>query len=97
MARAKVTHPFTGVKRLRTEIRDKITVFYAAREAKYKNGTSYWHEDTFAFVRRGCDGNGVMTDNTGFVVTRDSFEELRHFSTYEEAMAYVEALFALEN
>jgi len=50
----------------------------------------------FATVRSAFGADGLHNDQNGFVVSRNSFDEVRHFPTFEEAKLYVESLYALE-
>lgn len=49
----------------------------------------------FAFVRRFSDGNGIL-QGTGYVVSRNGFNDLREFDTLDEAKLYVESIYELE-
>jgi len=39
----------------------------------------------------------MLDETCGWVVTRNSFDEIRSFNTVEEAKIYVKSLFALES
>jgi hypothetical protein len=94
----QVKHPHTGKIKMVLQVHDKAkyTVVYVSREAQYKSGAPYWYDDMFATIRQGGQ-RGILTQGSDYVVSRASFDGLRHFDTYEQAMAYIEALFALEN
>jgi hypothetical protein len=96
MAKQKVRHPVTGMKEMRVRYvaESRSTVVHLMRQARYTAGEPYWVEELFATIRASVEG--VFTARTGFVVTRGSFDDIRQFDTHEQAMTYVEALFALE-
>lgn len=96
MAKKRVIHPVTGMKEMRVRYvaESRSTVVHLMRQARYTAGEPYWVEELFATVRASAEG--VFTTKTGFTVTRNSFDDVRQFDTHEQAMTYVEALFALE-
>jgi hypothetical protein len=49
----------------------------------------------FAVIRNAYDSNGYYNGH-GYVVSRHSFDDIRHFDTIEEAKLYVESVYALE-
>lgn len=90
-------HPHVGKPRLTLSAPvGGVWSVYVERDAKYRRGKGYTTRENFAFIRPAY-GAGAMHDATrGFVVTRNSFDEIREFVTFDDAMIYVEALFALE-
>jgi len=92
-----VKHPFTGKAELVRVHQGALYLFTRRREAKYKHSNAMYHiDEIFAVIRPAKDGNGVADARQGFVVARDSFDEIRYFDTLEQATIYVESLFALE-
>ena len=51
----------------------------------------------FAHVWYSTDHPAMTFGEGKYVVTRNSFEDVRHYDTKEEAILYVESLFALES
>ena len=49
----------------------------------------------FSIVRPARAGDGLLSDHLGWVVTTNSFCDVMHFATLEEAKRHVEAIFAL--
>lgn len=49
----------------------------------------------FASVRCFVDANGLL-QGSGYVVSRNAFDDLREFDTLEEAKLYVESVYELE-
>lgn len=49
----------------------------------------------FAAIRPLINGNGLLQGD-GWVVSRNAFDDLREFSTLEEAKIYVESVYELE-
>jgi len=91
------SHPYTGKARLTLGAPvNGVWSVYIERDAKYRRGQGYTVRENFALIRPAY-GAGALHDATrGFVVTRNSFDEIREFDTFDEAMTYVDALFALE-
>ncbi len=60
--------------------------------------TSMTYEDrtTFALVRPALAGDALFAETFGYVVTRHTFDDIRSFSTLDEAKLYVESIYALE-
>ena len=50
----------------------------------------------FATVRPTFDSSGLSDASGGYVVTRQTFDDVTHFATKEEAVLYVNSLAALE-
>ena len=50
----------------------------------------------FAVVRGSYGSDGLHHEQHGFVVSRNSFDELRQFPTLDEAKLYVESIYELE-
>lgn len=50
----------------------------------------------FAIIRSAYGADGLHNDQCGFVVSRNSFDDVRHFDFLEDAKLYVESLYALE-
>ncbi len=50
----------------------------------------------FAVVRSAYDADGLYDERQGFVVSRNSFDDLRQFPTLDEAKLYVESIYELE-
>lgn len=67
------------------------------RTAKYRRGQPYTVRETFALIRPAYNESGMLDESGGWVVTRNSFDEIRSFDTIEEAKLYVRSLFALES
>lgn len=92
-----VKHPYTGKVNLQWE---RLGVTWSAlteRSAQYRRGSLYTVRETFAFIRPAYNYAGMLDENGGWVVTRNSFDEIRSFETFEEAKIYVESIFALES
>lgn len=60
--------------------------------------TSKTYEDrtAFALVRPALAGDALFAETFGYVVTRHTFDDIRSFSTLDEAKLYVESIYALE-
>jgi hypothetical protein len=67
------------------------------RTAKYQRGQPYNVREPFATIRPAYNDAGLLDESGGWVVTRNSFDEIRSFATIEEAKIYVHSLFALES
>jgi hypothetical protein len=98
-----IKHPFTGRRELLWDWGDDATrgtrivvTAYVEQEAKYKRGSPYKLRNMFAAIRRNCGGDGLVSLTSGYVVVRNSFDEMREFHTVAEAQLYIEALYALE-
>lgn len=50
----------------------------------------------FAVIRGSYGSDGLHHEQHGFVVSRNSFDELRQFPTLDEAKLYVESIYELE-
>lgn len=93
-----IRHPVSGKPQLVWENTNHVVrTAYVEQQAKYRRGTGYTVRETFALVRPNYKGDYTyaMMGN-GWVVTRNDFEEIREFDTYDMAKLYVESLFALE-
>jgi hypothetical protein len=95
-----VTHPYTKDKpRLVEEITYAgVWLFNVERTAKYSRaGQAYTVREMFATVRPNVNALGLFDNiNTGVVVLRNNFDEIREFPNFAAAKLYVHALFALE-
>ena len=49
----------------------------------------------FAMVRPARAGDGLLSEQLGWVVTMNSFDDIKHFATLDEAKLHVEAVYAL--
>jgi hypothetical protein len=95
---ATVKHPVSGKPQLVWEPTTHVVrTAYVEQQAKYSRGTSYAVRETFALVRPNYRGDFTYAQmGTGWVVTRNNFDEIREFETFDMAKLYVESLFALE-
>lgn len=94
---ATVKHPIQGRPTLDWDRVGAVFTAYTRSSAKYKRGNAYTVRETFAVVRPLYDALGLFTDGaTGWVVTRNNFDEIREFSDFDMAKLYVESLFTLE-
>lgn len=50
----------------------------------------------FSTVRPARAGDGLLSEQLGWVVTTTSFDDVKHFATLAEAKLHVEAIFALQ-
>ena len=73
-----------------------IHVATRIQQAKYRRGQAYIVRESFAQIRPAYNALGLLDEQGGWVVTRNSFDEIREFGDIESAKLYVEALFALE-
>jgi hypothetical protein len=73
-----------------------IHVATREQQAKYRRGSAYIVREAFAQIRPAYNVAGLLDSKGGWVVTRNSFDEIREFSDIAAAKLYVEALFALE-
>lgn len=95
-----VRHPTVGAPKLVWEAGRQLGVVYVASSvqiAKYARGNPYEVKTAFAAVRPIMMPTCILGQaDTGWVVTRNSFDDIATFSTLDEAKMYVESLFALE-
>lgn len=92
-----IRHPVTGKPSLTWELQNMgIHVATRVQQAKYRRGQAYEVREAFAQIRPAYNVSGLLDNTRGWVVTRNSFDEIREFSDIESAKLYVEALFALE-
>jgi hypothetical protein len=93
-SRRKLSHPFTGATELvfggKTSTLGQPV--HVRREARYKKGQAYWVDELFAVVRYVHD----RELGSRYIVSRKSFGEERALATEQEAVVYIEALYALE-
>ena len=73
-----------------------IHVATRIQQAKYRRGQAYIVREAFAQIRPAYNALGLLDEQGGWVVTRNSFDEIREFGDIESAKLNVEALFALE-
>lgn len=73
-----------------------IHVATTKQQAKYRRGQAYEVREPFAQVRPAYNIAGLLDSKGGWVVTRNTFDEIREFAALPDAKLYVEALFALE-
>ena len=73
-----------------------IHVATVLQSAKYRKGRAYDVATVFAHIRPAYNALGLLDANGGWVVTRNSFDELRSFDDVDTAKVYVTSLFALE-
>jgi hypothetical protein len=92
-----IKHPVSGRPSLAWELQN-MGIHVATREqkARYRRGQAYIVREAFAQIRPAYNALGLLDEQGGWVVTRNSFDEIREFSDIEAAKLYVEALFALE-
>lgn len=72
---------------------------YIAEERAVDNGLDLHRVVSarmFAVVRASFGADGLHSEQDGYVVSRNSFDELRHFPTLGEAKLYVESIYELE-
>jgi len=96
---ATIKHPVQGRPTLAWDrVGAVFTAFIEANaKSKYKRGSAYTVRETFAILRPQYNALGLFTDSpTGWVVTRNNFDEIREFSDYDTAKLYIESLFTLE-
>lgn len=96
---ATIKHPVTGKARLNWEYdgRTGVQVASVVQQAKYRKGMAYDVATIFAHLRPAYNGQGVFTTtHSGWVVTRNNFDEIREFDNFDMAKLYIESLFALE-
>lgn len=71
---------------------------YVAEERASHKGTSLSRvvkTRQFAIIRNAYEADGYYCGD-GYVVSRNSFDDIRSFTTFTEAKLYVESLYALE-
>lgn len=92
----QVKHPFIGHPQLVWQDLDDGGYRAAVRrQAKYWGGNPYDVDYWFASVRPAFAGDGLATD-TGWVVSRQSFGQLKMFNSLAEAKRFVESLYEFE-
>ena len=97
----QVKHPTTGSKpTLAWEVgavSRTVHSAYTVQIAKYARGNPYEVKTPFATIRPIMMPTCILgKGDTGWVVTRNSFDDIATFPTLSEAKVYVESLFALE-
>ena len=97
---ATVSHPYTNDKPVLAEEYTSLGIwqFKVMRIAKYRRaGQPYKVYELFATVRPNVNALGLFDNtNTGVVVLRNNFDEIREFPDFFTAKTYIESLFALE-
>lgn len=94
---ATVKHPVVDRPTLAWDRSGPVYTAYTEVTAKYKLGKPYKVRESFALLRPQYNSLGLFTfDSTGWVVTRNNFDEIREFTELSTAKLYVESLFALE-
>jgi hypothetical protein len=95
---ATIRHPVTGKPRLdwNYDGTTGVQVASVVRQAKYRKGHAYDVATVFAYLRPAYNSSGVFHEHAGWVVTRNSFDEIREFDNFDTAKLYIESLFALE-
>ena len=94
---ATVRHPFKGKAVLCWTIPTAgVHVAVVERNAKYHTSKSYTVQEGLAVIRPAFNDAVMLDERLGWVVSRNSFDEVREFSSFDDAKAYVESLFALE-
>jgi hypothetical protein len=94
---ATVKHPIQGRPTLAWSNDGSVWTAYTEASAKYKRGNAYAVREVFALLRPLYNGHWAFTDGKyGWVVTRNSFDEIREFSNFYDAELYIKSLFALE-
>jgi hypothetical protein len=92
-----IRHPIRGQPTLKWELRNSVYTAIRVQMARYTHGKPYEVREPFATVRRYQEGVWVdHTQDTKWVVTRNSFDELRGFPLLASAKTYVESIFAME-
>ena len=92
----QVKHPFVGHPQLIwQDLGDDGYRAAVRRQAKYKSGNPYDVDHWFASVRPAFAGDGLVTDS-GWVVSRKGFGQLRMFNSLAEAKHFVESLYEFE-
>lgn len=92
----QIRHPFIGhPKLIWKDLGDGAYVATVRREAKYRSGRPYDVDLWFAIVRQAYAGDGLVTDS-GWVVSRKGFAQLRTFNSLAEAKHFVESLYEFE-
>ena len=97
---ATITHPYTGKPRLEWSYEGTTGVQVASvmQTAKYRKGQAYDVATVFAHIRPAYNGLGLFNStHSGWVVTRNNFDEIREFAEFDMAKLYVQSLFALEH
>lgn len=92
-----IKHPYTGKARLGWDMQNGIHVASVLQTAKYRKGHAYDVATVFAHVRPAYNALGLLDESGGWVVTRNSFDEIREFPDIDMAKLYVTSLFALEH
>lgn len=94
---ATVRHPFKGKPTLRwTTPTAGVHSAWVERGAQYRAGREYTVQENLAVIRPSFNDAVMLDERLGWVVARNSFDEVREFSSFDDAKAYVESLFALE-
>jgi hypothetical protein len=67
---------------------EKVSTFKARKQMVVKH--------TFAYVRPAYNISGLLDSDRGWVVTRNTFDDVQGFDDLTTARVFVESLFALE-
>ena len=95
-----VKHPTAGTPTLVWDVglvSGMVHIAHSVQTAKYARGNPYEVKTPFAAIRPIMMPTCILGQgDTGWVVTRNSFDDIATFPTLSEAKVYVESLFALE-
>jgi len=94
---ATIRHPFKGKPTLHWVTPTAgVHTAIVERGAQYRKGMEYIVQENLAVIRPSFNDAVMLDERLGWVVARNSFDEVREFSSFDDAKAYVESLFALE-
>lgn len=69
---------------------------YVEKRSLYKYRKESIVKHVFAYIRPAYNVSGLLDSDRGWVVTRNTFDDVISFDDLEVARVYVESLFALE-
>jgi hypothetical protein len=69
---------------------------YVEKHSLYKNRKQSIVKHVFAYVRPAYNKSGLLDSDRGWVVTRNTFDDVKSFDDLQTARVFVESLFALE-
>jgi len=69
---------------------------YVEKHRDYKSYKKSIVKHVFAYIRPAYNTSGLLDSDRGWVVTRNTFDDVKSFDDLDVARVYVESLFALE-
>ena len=69
---------------------------YVEKASSFKTRQQMVVKHVFAFIRPAYNVSGLLDSDRGWVVTRNTFDDVQEFEDLTTARVFVESLFALE-